>query len=449
MRCSPPSVDMLTVLTVLTLLTASSNAAAQTKPADKHELRELFDAESMIRNDLQTSLTGRIAVPEAIEPGAKPKPPKVVAMVGRSRLVYDEVHRGSDGDKNLISTRLYRELSIQRKLGDTDQGAEVRPAVRRVVVLRSSSGKKNPFSPDGALTLNEIEVLRRDLVGPALVTGLLPSTPAKPGQSWLVGEQTVRELTDYETISENKLVVTFDGVLTLAGRNQARLSLKGTVRGVGEDGPSAQTMDGTLYFDLESKHLASLSFSAVSRIPAPDGKTTAGEIKGTFLLNRTRVPMEPLLSLDKLATDSLKLTDTNSAVLADEPELGLSFEHSRRWRTTRTTERGLTLEERSGAGVVTFTRTAVLPTATRQIEDAKAFAAKQNWKIVTQSEAKKAGELERFHQIVDDGKQRLRLDYLSLPAKTGGWIITARIPEAKSAELAPQFEALIKTLKVQ
>ena len=444
-----PNVPRLTLWTLWTLWTLNASAFGQTKPADKYDLIEIFDAKAMIRTEVQTSLTGRIAVPQAIQPGDKPKPPKVVTLVGRSRLAYDEVHRGIDADKNLISTRHYRELVIQRKLGDTEQGAEVRPAVRRVVLLRAPNGRKNPFSPDGALTLDEIEVLRRDLIGPALVTGLLPSTAAKPGQSWPVGEQSVRELTDYETIEDNKLIVTFESVLKLGGRNHARLGLKGSVRGSSEDGPNSQTMEGTIYFDLENKILASFSLSAVAVIAAPDGKTTAGEIKGTLLLNRSRVALDALLSLEKLPEASLKLTEANGAVLLDEPELGLSFEHPRRWRASRTTERGITLEERTGGGAIVFNRVGTLPTAATQIEDAKALAAKQNWTILSTGEPAKTGDLERFHQIVDDGKRKLRLDYATLAAKTGGWVITARTPDTKPNELLMQLDALLASVKVK
>ena len=38
----------------------------------------------------------------------------------------------------------------------------------------TAKGKKVPFSPDGALTLGEIGVVRNDLFSPVLVPGLLP-----------------------------------------------------------------------------------------------------------------------------------------------------------------------------------------------------------------------------------------------------------------------------------
>src|SRR6185436_6755703 len=115
---------------------------------------------------------------------------------------------------------------------------------------------------DGPLLWGEIELVRVDVFTPALAD-LLPDKAVRTGDRWTAATTAIEELTDLEKIEEGRIECRLDEVTTLAGRRHARVSLTGTVRGVNEDGPNKQTIDGYFFFDLESNHLSYLTFKGV------------------------------------------------------------------------------------------------------------------------------------------------------------------------------------------
>ena len=97
----------------------------------------------------------------------------------------------------------------------------------------------------------------------------------KPGQSWKASAAAVAELTDMEKVEEGGLTVEFVGVAKVDGKQLARLKISGTVRGVNEDGPNRQKLDGTAYFDLDAGILTYLSregHARTARREGPDGR---------------------------------------------------------------------------------------------------------------------------------------------------------------------------------
>ena len=173
-------------LAPLVLLLVPLSAVAQ--PA-AIRLAEKFDDQAPYRVELKTTLAGKLSVPAA----EKDKPAEEVAVVGGSRFVYDERPLPLD-DKSARAIRAYRTVEVNRTVGDREQKADIREAVRRMVVMRSDKGKKAPFSPDGPLTLNEIDVVRNDIFPVVLVPGLLPANAVKPHPRDLAAGQIARTL---------------------------------------------------------------------------------------------------------------------------------------------------------------------------------------------------------------------------------------------------------------
>src|SRR5579885_1798030 len=180
---------------------AAATLAAPVLAQNPVTLAERFDTADPYRVELKVRLSGRLAIPQE-----KGKPPEVLPVTGESTVLYDERVLPADEPRTGKAIRVYREVQFARTVGGKDQKAEVRPAVRRMVVLRSERGKKAPFSPDGPLTWGEIDVVRTDVFSPALVAGLLPDKPVRPGDRWRVAAAAVTELTDLDPIDEGGLV---------------------------------------------------------------------------------------------------------------------------------------------------------------------------------------------------------------------------------------------------
>ena len=429
-------------------------AAAQAKPplpapaSEKHSLYEDFKSQAPVRVEIQTTLGGRLALPDrANERGGKPE---VVTVTGTAKLVYEEVLLPRDADGNLVAVRQYREVDFRRRLGDTDQKAEVRAAVRRMVVLRSEAGKKVPFSPDGPLTLAEIEVVRTDLFAPVLVTGLLPKQPAGVGNRWPASPQAVAELTDYTAVEKNDLMVELVAFVTLDGRRHAKLTLSGEVRGQGEDGFGIQSFAGTAYFDLDRKMLVSLNLSAKNQLLGPDGKTVNGEVAGTFSVRRAPATGTDLAA-DKLKAIATKPTDATTRLLFDDPGFGVSFTYPRRWRLGTVGDHRLTVNEAAGAAGIQVLRVGPTETtAAKQFDEAKAFVARQKWTLTNSTEPKAAapGDDRFTLDATTDAGDKLRLEYRVLATPDGVAVLSARVPVARQAELLPQVESIFESVKV-
>ena len=424
-------------------------AFAQDKPAgEKHALYEDFKSQSPVRVVIETTLAGRLALPD--RENARGGKPEVVTVSGTARLSYEEVLLPRDADGNLVAVRQYREVNFQRRLGDTDQKAEVRAAVRRMVVLRSEAGKKVPFSPDGPLTLAEIDVVRTDLFSPALVTGLLPKQPAGVGNRWPASSQAVAELTDYSAVEKNDLVVELVAFVTLAERRHAKLALSGEVRGQGEDGHGVQSFAGSAYFDLDRKMLVALNLSAKNQFLGPDGKTVNGEVAGTFVVKRSPAAAAELTP-DKLRAIDPKPTDATTRLLFDDPGFGVTFTYPRRWRLGTVGERRLTVNEAAGAAGIQVTRFAPGETTpAKQFDEAKAFVARQKWTLTNATEPKETSPgVSRFTlEATTDAGDKLRLEHRVLTTADGVAALSARVPAARQAELLPQIEAILESAAV-
>ena len=116
------------------------------------------------------------------------------------------------------------------------------------------------------MTWNELDMIRTDVFTPALV-GLLPTGPVRLNDTWKAAATAVMELTDLEKLDDGFVTCKFDQQPTLNGHKHARISFSGAVRGVGEDGPTKHTLDGYLFFDLESNHLSQVSMRGVQLPP--------------------------------------------------------------------------------------------------------------------------------------------------------------------------------------
>jgi hypothetical protein len=422
------SIVAVTWVTALGLGFAQSNAVT---------LAERFSPGTTYAVDLRVDLSGEIAVP------GKPR----VELIGTSRLAYDERVLAPDegGDRIL---RVYRDVTFTRTLGGETQRQEVRPAVRRMVVLRSPEGKKAPFSPDGPLTFGEIDAVRVDLYSPVLVAGLLPGRAVKPGDTWPVTDAAVLDLTGLEKIEKGKLTVEYVGPVTVGGGTQARLAINGTVEGVSEDGPTRQGIDATAYFDLAAKRLTYLSLKGTQDLL--DGKgQSAGRLTGRFTMTRSATAAADLGDAAIAKLDA-KPTAENTLLLYENPDLRLRFAHPRNWRVGAVQGRQVTLEDpKAGGGIlITVEPADTTPTAEAYRKEVATFVTSQKGKVIAAGAPRRDGPFDRFRVDAELGGDTVRMEYaVSRDARDGGLTFAARMPAERAGTLIPDVERILKDLK--
>src|SRR5262249_5996323 len=157
-----------------------------------------------------------------------------------------------------------------------------------------------------------------------------PDRPARAGERWTAAAVAIQELTDLERIEDGAVACRLEQVTTVEGRRYARVTLSGTVRGVNEDGPNRQQLDGYYFFDLESQHLSYLYLKGISFLLDKDGKEM-GRVEGRFTLSRQAQQRCRDLSDDALKGVALEPNADNTLLLYDDPELGVRFLYPRRW----------------------------------------------------------------------------------------------------------------------
>lgn len=430
-----PRLAATAVLTaVLTALLAAGLPPA-VRADEPVSLKESFQPGERYSVSLRVDLDGRLSVP--VE---KETTPRLLTLVGTSALRYDERVLPADDPEASRVVRKYQAVDIRRTVADREQKADVRPEVRRMVVLRSARAKV-PFSPDGPLIWDEIDVVRTDVFCPVLVPGLLPARPVNVGDHWLATASAVVDLTDMDTLDEGGFTVTFAAVATLNGKRMAKLTVAGTVKGVDENGPCRHRLDGTGYFDLESRRLTYLSVKGSKELLDQNGKP-AGRVDGRFVMERG--PSEAAdLGDEALAKLELKPTADNTLLRYDNPALGVKFLYPRRWRVGAVQGNQLTLDGPNGAGLLlTAEPTDKTPTpAAYQAEVRKTLA-----ELKADVPAWPAAA-DRFGLDAELKGEKLRLEYAVVQKPAGGLLLAARLPRADAGVLGKDVERLLASLE--
>jgi hypothetical protein len=410
-------------------------------------LSEPFKPGHTTKVDVRVKVTGKLALPST----EKGKAGRLVTITGTSKLAYDERLLAPDDAATLKTVRAYREVEFERTVDAAKQDAGIRPSVRRMVVIKAGA-RKAPFSPDGPLTWGEIDVVRTDVFNPALIPGLLPQGPVKPGQSWKASAATVAELTDMEKVDEGAITVELVGVTKLNDKRVARLKLSGTLRGVNEDGPNRQKIDGTAYFDLDGGFLSYLSVRGTKELL--DGKgQTVGVVEGQFALTRAPVAKMPADLSDAALRDlDLKPGTENTLLLYDNPDLGVRFLYPRGWRVGAVQGKQLTLDHARGGGVLlTVEPAAKVPSADDYLKEVLADLKKQKASVTDTEPAKRLRaepvQLDRFALDATVGADKLRLEYAVLKQSDGGATVAATLPAA-DADLRPEVARIVRSLSV-
>lgn len=434
-----------TVGPVLVLAILASTAAGQ----DAVTLAESFKPGHNYTVEVRVRLDGKLSLP-----AAKDKPSQVVATQGASRVKYDERILDPDEAGGQKAVRQYREVEFRRVLGNSNQDATIRPAVRRMVVIRAGD-RRAPFSPDGPLTWGEIDVVRTDVFNPAAIPGLLPPNPVKPGNSWKASAAAVAELTDLETVEDGGVAVEFAGVTTVDNRRVARLRVFGTIRGVNGDGPNRQKLDGTAYFDLDAKVLTYLSVRGTHELL--DGQTghTVGVIDGQFTMTRTPLGQPPAeLSDAGLRGVGLKPDGGNTLLLYDDPNLGVRFLYPRGWKVGAVQGKQVTLDHaKLGGGLlVTVEPAAKVPAVGDYLREVSAFLQQEKAAVtVLANPARVRGEpaaLDRFTLAAAIEKEPVQMEYGVLRQAEGGATVAARLPQGSADALRPEVDRIIRSLTV-
>lgn len=424
----------------------TSGLPASSNPT--YTLQEFFQEGTSYSVESTVRLQGRLSLP-----GQAPGATRDIPLRGEGRLRYSErVLAPLEKGAVMRTVRLYQQVEMQRRAGETVQEATLRPGVRRLVLL-AQQGKRAPFSPDGALTWSELDLIRTDPFCPILMAGLLPQKAVAVGDKWQVTPAAVRELTDLEVIHEGGLEVELLGPTPVQQKQLLRLKLSGVVRGSNADGQHVHHLDGTIYYDPQWPGITYLSLKGTHHLLNEKGQP-AGTIEGYFTLNRAATrDLPPPLRDDALAGLSLQPTQENTLLLFEDAELGLRFLYPRSWRVGLVRGRQVTIDHAQGAGILLTLESAdKMPTPEEYYQEVIAFLRQRQarWQKLhgPQPKGDPPSAPTRFGIRAQWDKGEEHLEYAMIRQSEGGVIAAARLPSQQAESLLPEVERIFRSIQL-
>ena len=412
---------------------------------ETYSLKERFPVGYRYQVKMRVELSGTL-----IPPAVKGKPAKPVKVQGESANDYDERILTVNASGEVMKTvRICQRLDFRRTLAGKPQQMSLRPAVRRLVVLRRGPTEV-PFSPDGPLTWGEIDAVRTDVFAPALA-GLLPEKAVSVGARWQAAVVAARELTDLEKIEEGKIDCRLEKIVTLGKRKLARVTFSGTIRGVGEDGAVKHILQGVYQFDLAGGYVAEVSLSGTAILLNADGKE-AGRIEGRFAMMRAPGNRSSDLTDSALKGVKVEPDSENTLLLYDNPALGLRFQYPRRWRVAQEMGPQVALDAGDGSGLlITVDPLERVPSSSAFMTESRGWLEKQKAKLLKVYTARRLREkpsLEAFALEAEMNGQRFWMDYYVTRQEGGGATLAGRMMPGDLTNLRKEVDRIARSVTI-
>jgi hypothetical protein len=279
----------------------------------------------------------------------------------------------------------------------------------------------------------------------------LATQPVRPGDRWTATEGAVRELTDLERIDEGKVECRLEQVSVTEGRRLARVALSGTVRGLNEDGPNRQSLEGYFYFDLESNHLSYLYLKGAHTLLDKDGREV-GRVDGRFVMTRQAATTCPELSDDGLRGVSFEPDADNTLLLYDNPDIGIRFLYPRRWRVAAVRGTQVTLDGADGSGLLlTVDAPGRSPGGAQFLAESRDWLLKQRARLLNEEPVRRLRAepaLENFGLQAELNGQKFLMDYYVTRQLAGGATLAARLLPGDQRETRREADKLARSITI-
>jgi hypothetical protein len=194
------------------------------------------------------------------------------------------------------SARSYETAKATIQRGNDRSENAVR-ASRKLIVAQRNKDQFLVYSPAGALSRSELEVVSEHF-DTLHLAGLLPGKEVKVGETWTVAGPVAQALSSLEGMTEHKLA----GKLEKVAGNEATFSVVGTVSGIWQGAQVKASVEATGTFDLAGKRLTRLVWKQKDdRDQGP--ASPASSLETTVTL--TRKPIDQPTSLSDVALVSV------------------------------------------------------------------------------------------------------------------------------------------------
>ena len=304
--------------TVLLLL-----AGAQAAPAQTYPLTETVKAGDCFRIRLEMSLTGEIKVNRDGKPESLP-------LTARATHEFPE-RVLAVGDRGLPekTARVYEAATAAITVAKDADNKSLRKE-RQLIVAQRTKDQPLTYSPSGALTREELELVG-DHFDTLCVAGLLPGKDVAVGDTWKVPDAVAQALCHFDGLTEQGLTCKLEEV---AGK-VARVSVSGPANGIELGALVKLKVTATYRFDLEAKRLTWLEWKQTDD---RDQGPASPALTATGTTTLTRQPIERPDALSDVALVSVPADKDPPPPMLQldhrDPQGRYSFLYVRDWHIT-------------------------------------------------------------------------------------------------------------------
>lgn len=417
------------------------SALSSTLTAQEPGRRRVGD---IYRVETTSTLKGSLLLPS----GAADR--RTITITGAGRVVYRERILAIDtAARTCRVVRIYDTMQYQRKVADQEQEGRIRDQVRRMIV-DYRKGEHMPFSPDGPLEANEVDLIRTHTFVPA-IDGML-SPPSAAGSGWNATTDAVCELLGTTSIETGSLRCKAAGAVIENGVARRRITLEGAIVGVSSEGRSRNAVTGELLIDRDSGKWTSLLASGEKQILDASG-ASAGTVAVEYKM--FVVPLESDGDLSDAVVAAMPQTadDSVTALLFEHPGLGIRIRYPRRWQIVNVEGNRVHLEHGGNSVVVHVEPEEKTPSAQAFFDDVRNYLQSKDVAASAvgnvQERENEAGRIGRFRFAAAISGKATVLDYWVVARGRHGATISSRLNRNAIDGLSSDVEFLARHVEFQ
>lgn len=313
MKNSPHDHRFLATVTAGLLILAGQLAHAET-----YDLRDLRQPDDEVTVKITVATQGAVQ-------GATMKAgdEEQVDLTVRSQLAYEE--RLIATAPTLRSLRQYETAQSQIVIGQHAETNQLDPS--RNVIVANTKGNAHLYSPVGALSRQELDVLKVPTCSLACY-GLLPGKPVSLGQSWRPSVEALTNVLRLDHVGVNKTAVKLVDV----ARGLARMQITGTLKGIADGATTDIQLSGDIRYDLRWKHLTWVQLTIQER-------RDVGPVSVPYVARAdVRMLVSPLEGESRLSAIPQEIAQQDAPQAAHlrfaSETAGLEILHDRHWHLT-------------------------------------------------------------------------------------------------------------------
>jgi hypothetical protein len=326
--------------------------AARAEPtAKKIDLRPRIEPDSLVRVTVELDAGGNDLVRGTVNKGvtAKDRAEQKLPMSVSAKLQYDERRIAGDTDtaeRNLpLAVRYYNVAEATLKI-DTSGLAPTLAGDRRLIVVAQGSARPNLYSPSGALTREQLDLI--DLAGNScLIDRLLPATAMAKGDTWQHDADVMGGLLALDSVA----VCEVQSVLDESNASFAKIRLAGVVHGTADGAATQREIRGVYLFDRRLRRVTRMNLAV------RESRSIGGATPGLQGVGKMQIRIEPLEASPQL-TDEVVAAATKRAhspklnLVYQSVPLGFRAPYDRQWFITGEGRETLTLRRVDGSDLV-------------------------------------------------------------------------------------------------